>query len=95
MESFSLENVGQFKLSPFFRTDSIAVNEDNPVWSEYKLSHSHMQHVQASSTHWRATCNYPTREIDYIDYLRTSFDNFDLLVDPGRFHGDPGQFTLV
>lgn len=83
VESFSLENVGQFRNLPSFKTDSIAVHEDNPDWSEYKMSHAHMQHVRARSTHWRATCDYPTRDIDYTDYLRTSFNYFDLLVDPG------------
>lgn len=78
VESFSLENVGQFRNMPFFKTDYVAVNEVNFDWSEYKMSHAHVQHVRAASTHWRATCNYLTRDIDYTDYLRTSLDYFDI-----------------
>lgn len=85
VESFSLENVGQFRNMPFFKTDYVAVNEVNLDWSEYKMSHAHVQHVRAASTHWRATCNCLTRDIDYTDYLRTSLDYFDILVDPGSF----------
>lgn len=85
VESFSLENVGQFRYMPFFKTDYAAVNEVNPDWLEYKMSHAYAQHVRTASTHWRATCNYPARDIDYTDYLRTSFDAFNILMDPGLF----------
>ena len=30
VESFSLENVGQFQFLPSFKPDSIAINEENP-----------------------------------------------------------------
>jgi len=85
VESFSLENVGQFRYKPFFKTNYAGVNEVNPDWSEYKMSHAQAQHVRTASTHWRATCNYPARDVDYTDYLRTSFDAFNILMDPGLF----------
>ena len=51
VESFSLENVGQFRNLPFFQIDSISINEDNPDWSEYKMSNAHTQHVRAREPH--------------------------------------------
>lgn len=43
VESFSLENVVRFR-----KADAIAVNEGNPDWSQYKMSHAQMQHVRAT-----------------------------------------------
>ena len=34
-----------------------------------------------ASTHWRATCNFPTDGVDYRDYWRVSLQNLDLTVD--------------
>ena len=38
-----------------------------------------MTSLQNNSTHWRATCNYPTDEIDFRDYLRGNFKDFDIV----------------
>ena len=36
------------------------VNENSLIWNMYRLSLTRMRSLQAHSTHWRATCSYPT-----------------------------------
>ena len=38
-----------------------------------------MTSLQNHSTHWRATCNHPTDKIDFRDYLRGNFKDFDIV----------------
>ena len=38
-----------------------------------------MEALKGHSTHWRATCSYPTHGVDYTDYVRGSFKDFDIL----------------
>ena len=38
-----------------------------------------MRSLQARSTHWRATCSYPTHGIDFRDYLRGNFKDFKIV----------------
>ena len=35
--------------------------------------------LRNQSTHWRATCQYNTAGIVYTDYLRASFEDFDIM----------------
>ena len=55
------------------------VNENAQNWDQYRLSLARMTSLQNNSTHWRATCNYPTDEIDFRDYLRGNFKDFDIV----------------
>ena len=47
-------------------------------------------HPRNVSTHWRATCNFPTDGVDYRDYIRVSLESLDLLVEP-----DADTFCLL
>ena len=38
-----------------------------------------MRSLQVHSTHWRATCSYPTYGIDYRDYIRGNFKDFNIV----------------
>ena len=42
-------------------------NEDALNWDLYRLSLERMRFLQTHSTHWRATCSYPTHGIDFRD----------------------------
>ena len=53
-------------------------------WSSYRLSLADMQNIQAQSTHWRATCDFPKVGIDFRDYLRASFDDVDVMKQGGK-----------
>ncbi|XP_032226665.2 uncharacterized protein LOC116609936 [Nematostella vectensis] len=52
-------------------------NQDNPNWSQYRLSLPRMEALQNVSTHWRVTCSFPRAGVDYTDYLRGNFSSAD------------------
>ena len=54
-------------------------NEDALNWDLYRLSLARMRFLQTHSTHWRATCSYPTHGIDFRDYLRGNFKDFNVV----------------
>ena len=54
-------------------------NENSPSWDRYRLSLERMRSLQVHSTHWRATCSYPTYGIDFRDYLRGNFKDFNIV----------------
>jgi len=66
-----------FNKNPF--KNSAPVNENSHNWNMYRLSLARMRSLQSHSTHWRATCSYPTHGIDYTDYLRGSFKDFNIV----------------
>ena len=55
------------------------VNENAQNWNLYRLSLARMKSLQSHSTHWRATCSYPTHGIDFRDYVRGSFKDFNVI----------------
>ena len=59
------------------------VNESTPNWAAYRLSLGRIKALQSESTHWRVTCSFPTHGVDYRDYVRANFTEFD----PLTFHG--------
>lgn len=70
-----------FSEKPLFQ--DFPVNESLPSdWSSYRLSLANMQFIRNQSTHWRATCSFPTMGVDFRDYLRASFDDLDVLIEP-------------
>ena len=81
IQSHSLQNNEAFKRKPFYLFD-MQINQDAPEWKNYRLSMSRMKSIQDDSTHWRATCNFPTEGVDYRDYWRVSLKYLDLLVQP-------------
>ena len=66
---------------PFYLYD-MEINQNAHQWDRYRLSLPRMQSIRNSSTHWRATCNFATKIMDFRDYIRTSFANIDFLVTP-------------
>jgi len=76
--SWSLEN----KNMPAFRsktfTQDAPVNELSPNWNVYRMSKEQMKYLQAESTHWRATCQFDKEDVDYRDYMRGNFADFDI-----------------
>ena len=76
--SWAMEN----KNLPAFRSDPLTenapVNENTPNWTIYRLSKLQMTGVKPWSTHWRARCSFDTFGVDYKDYLRGTFKDFDI-----------------
>ena len=59
--------------------DNAPVNENSLIWNMYRLSLTRMRSLQVHSTHWRATCSYPTHGIDFTDYIRGNFKDFNIV----------------
>ena len=89
IQSHSLQNNDAFRYKPFYLED-MPMNQEVPEWDSYRLSKSRMKSIQDVSTHWRATCNFPTDGVDYRDYIRVSLERLDLLVEP-----DASTFCLL
>ena len=66
-----------------FQSTRLAVNspvdDSLPNWDKYRMSLSMMKDLSAQSTHWRATCSFPTQGVDYRDYVRGKFVHFDVI----------------
>ena len=60
-----------FQITPF--SVNSLVNENAQNWKLYRLSLARMISLQSHSTHWRATCNYPTHGVDFRAYVRGNF----------------------
>ena len=77
--SWSKKNrfISAFRRTPF--QSNAPENENSPNWDRYRLSLERMRSLQVHSTHWRATCSYPTHGIDFTDYLRGNFKDFNIV----------------
>ena len=68
---------------PAFRSDVYSVdspvNYDAPNWYAYRMTHYQMNSLKKCSTHWRATCSFPKYGVDYRDYVRGNFKDFDIM----------------
>ena len=62
------------------------LNQESPRWDAYRLSLSRMNGLRSVSSHWRVTCNFHTEGLQYRDYVRARFSEFDC----GRFYGAEG-----
>ena len=70
------------KLPAFWKTafkQNAPVNENAQNWNLYRLSLARMRSLQDHSTHWRATCSYPTHGVDFTDYVRGNFKDFNIV----------------
>jgi len=67
---------------PAFRRRSLRedapVNALSPNWEVYRMSRDQMKFLKAKSTHWRVTCQFDIVDVDYKDYLRGNFADFDI-----------------
>ncbi|KAL9968542.1 hypothetical protein ACROYT_G020649 [Oculina patagonica] len=81
IESFSLSNKHLFQNDVVFYNyiDSSVVSGDSPNWQAYLIKRRYLLWLRDQSTHWRATCRYNTDGTVYRDYLRASFEDFDII----------------
>ena len=78
IQSFSYGNNDQFKVNRFGLDFPVNEEESTINWSAYRLSLSHMQSLAVTSTHFRATCNFPDDGVVYTDYARAKLEGHDL-----------------
>ena len=69
-------NLPAFSKYPF--SNNSPQNEDALNWDLYRLSLTRMTYLMEMFSHWRATCSYPLKGIDFRDYLRGNFNDFDI-----------------
>ena len=81
--SESLQNVGRpFTQRGLFKNEPMS--PDVPNWEAYRLQLDRMKGLRSESTHWRITCSFdPASVVDYRDYVRAKFQNFDVLTYKG------------
>ena len=75
--------------------DSSAVSSDSPNWQKYLMKRHFLVWLRNHSTHWRATCRYNTDGTVYTDYLRASFEDFDIVRVTPTLTGDCQKYELV
>jgi len=74
--SFANTKMPAFKSASL--TEDAPVNEHSPNWQVYRMSRDQMNFLKAKSTHWRATCQFDIVDVDYRDYVRGNFADFDI-----------------
>ena len=82
--SETLQNVGRpFTQRGLFKNEPMS--PDIPNWEAYRLQLDRMKGLRSESTHWRITCSFdPASVVDYRDYVRAKFTNFDLLTHENK-----------
>ena len=91
----------KYKELPYFKnkafTEDAPINEDNPNFQIYRQAFDRMISIQTQSTHWRATCNVyqSTTRIDYQDYLRGKFSDFDIMNYDGGLSCQPVEYINI
>ncbi|XP_046840864.1 uncharacterized protein LOC124434952 [Xenia sp. Carnegie-2017] len=82
--SFALmyKNINQLTKKTF--RENAPVNKYSPNWMSYRMSWSQMNYLKSLSTHWRTTCSYPVSKVDYRDYVRAKFSDFDIMTFLGN-----------
>ena len=76
-------------------TDSSAFSSNSPNWQAYLIRRHFLVWLRDHSSHWRATCRYNTNGTVYTNYLRGSFEDFDIVrVTPNVAH-DCQKYELV
>ncbi|XP_046849119.1 uncharacterized protein LOC124442668 [Xenia sp. Carnegie-2017] len=82
--SFALKNRLTNSMNARALLQNVPINEQSPNWGIYRMSHSQMNYLKSQSTHWRATCSYPTNKVDYRDYVRAKISDFDVMTFTGN-----------
>ena len=75
--------------------DSNAVSSDSPNWQAYLIKRHYLVWLRDHSTHWRATCRYDTDGTVYTDYLRASFEDFDIVKVTPKVDSSCQKYELV
>jgi hypothetical protein len=78
--SFARKNKGTTALRNHQLSANSPINKKTPInWNIYRMSSSQMNALKPHSTHWRVTCSLPTHGVDYRDYARVNFVDFDIM----------------
>ena len=86
---------------PHFRSkpllEDAPINQKTPNWNSYRQTLARIQTLRSQSTYWRATCSFDQmqQKIDYRDYLRGKFSDFDIMTYVGHGVCKPVDYVNV
>ena len=86
---------------PYFRSKTFLqdapINHKTPNWNSYRQTLARMKTLRSQSKYWRATCSYNRMEqkIDYRDYLRGKFSDFDIMTSIGHGKCFPVDYVNI
>lgn len=85
---------------PYFSSKAFSedapINAETPNWSIFRQTLARMNTIRKHSTHWRATCDYQrTQTIEYQDYLRGKFSDFDIMSFQGGGSCQPVEYINI
>ena len=86
---------------PHFRSKTFLqdapINDKTPNWNSYRQTLARMKTLRRQSKYWRATCNFSQmqQKIDYRDYLRGNFSDFDIMTDNGHGQCFPMDYVNI
>ena len=88
-----------YKDLPYFNyrafNEDAPINEDNPNFEIYRQTLNRMISLRTLSTHWRATCDFKRTALDYRDYLRGKFSDFDIIYYDGGLSCQPVEYVNI
>ena len=88
------KNVPQIQIKTFLQ--DAPINQNTPNWSLYRQTLARMKSLRSRSTHWRATCSFNLmKAIDYRDYVRGKFSDFDIMSFLGNGKCFPVEYVNI
>ena len=88
------KDLPQFQRKSFL--DDAPINHNTPNWYSYRQTLERMKNIRSRSSHWRATCSFNSkRVIDYRDYMRGKFSDFDIMTFLGDGKCQPVEYVNI
>ena len=89
----------RFKNLPQFRSKVLPqdapINHRTPNWYSYRQTLARMKSIQSRSTFWRATCSFNQFGVDYRDYIRGKFSQFNIMTWTGHSTCHPVDYISI
>lgn len=84
---------------PHFRSKTFLqdapISDKTPNWNSYRQTLARMKTLRSQSQYWRATCSFDQmqQKIDYRDYLRDKFSDFEIMTHNGNAQCFPVDYV--
>lgn len=93
--SHSLRNRNNTAFCDSSLSENIPVHQNSPNWDDYRLSKERMDSLIKDSSHWRSTTGFPTHGVDFRDYVRGNFKDFDIMEFEGKGECKPVDYINI
>ena len=88
------KNLPQFQRKTFL--EDAPINHNTPNWNFFRQTLERMKNIRSRSSHWRATCSFNSKQVlDYRDYIRGKFNDFDIMTFLGDGKCQPVEFVNI